>query len=266
MVSPGPNEGGVPADRVGAPPDEPHGQLAVQGLDLLEGAGELGLVPLDADAEPPRDRRQCLGDRAGIRILALEAGFPARGLPPGDPSARSVDRHRPDRHQPAADLAAARAGGDDLLDPGPRSQHDHEIGGAGVVDMAAERPPGADDELGGRVRPGHVLGAGEQPAEQQRSRGTLAMVVGDDEVAQADPADRPALELHPPDLGADEADHLPVVDGDQRRQLVVLPAVVERRGGQGVLGESEFAEVGTKQRHHRGKIRPLELSDLRHRG
>ena len=51
-VSP-PNEGRVPADRIAATPDEPHGQLAVQGLDLLEGAGELGLVPLDADAEPP---------------------------------------------------------------------------------------------------------------------------------------------------------------------------------------------------------------------
>ena len=135
-----------------------------------------------------------------------------------------------------------------------------------MVDMAAERPPGADDELGGRVRPGHVLGSGEQPAEQQRTRGTLAMLAGDDEVAEADPADRPPLELHPPDLGADEADHLPVIDGDQRRQLVVLPAVVERRGGEGVLGEGEFAEVGSKQGHHRGKIRPLELSDLRHRG
>ena len=58
----------------------------------------------------------------------------------------------------------------------------------------------------------------------------------------------------------------PVVDGDQRRQLVVLPAVVERRGGEGILGEGEPAEVGSKQGHHRGKIRPLELSDLRHRG
>ena len=92
------------------------------------------------------------------------------------------------------------------------------------------------------------------------------MVAGDDEVAEADPADRPPLELHPPDLGADEADHLPVIDGDQRRQLVVLPAVVERRGGEGILGEGELAEVGSKQGHHRGKIRPLELSDLRHRG